>query len=186
MLRKAAPCDIHFAPTRTMRDSSRSPTGDDTDDPNDRGRRTPRNRRCRNARAFCRADFSATRPPARDAQHMEAHRHAESRLLFRAIRPAVFRLRRAGPREKRHPDARDAWLLRHDGRGELYRIAICGAVHRHRRVRVPRRPIRPARDLHVVAALVHRRESRDGVPGHRHGASISGASWRASASVWNW
>ncbi|KGD31658.1 hypothetical protein DP59_5885 [Burkholderia pseudomallei] len=128
-----------------------------------------------------RRHLGAPRSPAAHAQRLETRRAAESRLLLRALRSAVQRLRRARPREGRHPERDDARAVRHDGRRELHRRAVRGALHRHDRVRLSRRPLRPPRGVYVVAAVVHGRERRDGVPGYRRGPQFLALRRRAGA-----
>ena len=51
--------------------------------------------------------------------------------------------------------------------GELHRRFVHRPVHRHDRVRLPRRPLRAPRDLHLVAALVLGRQRHGGAADRR-------------------
>ena len=53
------------------------------------------------------------------------------------------------------------------------------SLHRHHRVRLPRRQVRPARDLHLLAALVQRRDIHPGLPEHRDGVNL----WRLIGGI---
>ena len=128
--------------------------------------------RARRSGAGCRHDFRAPRPLARHAFHLEARGSAEPRLLLRTLRSALHRLRRAGSRQKRAADGYDPWPVRHDRCRELYRRVVRRPLYRHHRVRLSCRPLRPPRSLHVFAAVVHRRQRRDGFPGERYGSQL--------------
>ena len=61
----------------------------------------------------------------------------------------------------------DAGAVRHDGRCQLHRGPVHGAVHRHDRLRLSRRQVRAADDLYRFAALVHGGQYRGRLPERR-------------------
>ena len=94
------------------------------------------------------------RPAAGDAHDLDDHRPARLRHVLRALRPPVLGLCRAEPGQVRPADRHDRRPVRHDRGRKLHRRPVHRPFHRHDPVRLSRRPVRPAGDLHLVAALV--------------------------------
>ena len=118
--------------------------------------RSRRRRRDRN--------LAAARKPAGFLPSLAARDPAVAWRLFRDLRPVPDRLHRAGADPQRAADRHHGRVLRLLRHRRVRRCDLRRIVRRNVLPGLPRRPLRPPRDLHLGAAWLHRGIGDHGVP----------------------
>ena len=131
-----------------------------------------------------RVHFGPHRPAAGDPHDLDLYRAARLRHVLRALRPAVHRLCRAEPGQIRRADGEDrrASSARPASRASSPRL-FTGLFIGTIALRLPRRPLRPPGDLHLVAPLVLGRQHHGRDADRRLRPQSLAASFPASASA---
>ena len=133
-----------------------------------------------------RRNLGAHRPAAADQDRLGGDPAAQRRHVLRTLRSAVHRLYRADAGQSRRACADELELPWPQRRRRLHRRAVHRAVHRHDCLRLPRRPLRPAKDLRRLADLVHARQSHGRAAERRVRPRPVAVDLRASGSASRW